>query len=196
MGARSAPWGGPAGRITAVSLFQDDALVAFDDIGEVIRQRERTTLAREIGGRDIGEELVPRGRLHLRLHVLRIDAGIPVELLDDALRLHFRALGEVDELLRERGVRGLRRNHVVHRLPGQTRPIAISPRFSISSVPALPGVITTYWLKSFKPASDLSMTAFAFGSYGPFSSWSRIPLFASTQPMTKPTPDMPPLTPL
>jgi hypothetical protein len=40
-----------------------------------------------------------------------------------------------------------------------TGPIAISPRFSMSSVPALPGVITTYWLKSFSPDSDFSIVA-------------------------------------
>src|SRR6266576_3405305 len=78
----------------------------------------------------------------------------------------------------------------------QTGPIAISPRFSMSSVPALPGVITTYWLKSLRLASDLSIVAFCAGSYGPFSSLSPSPLFAATQPMTKPTPDMPFLTPL
>src|SRR6266571_5034879 len=39
----------------------------------------------------------------------------------------------------------------------QTGPIAISPRFNMSSVPALPGVITTYWLKSFRPVSALSI---------------------------------------
>ena len=79
----------------------------------------------------------------------------------------------------------------------QTGPIAISPRFSMSSVPALPGVITTYWLNSFRLASDLSIVAFIFGSYGPFSNMLRMPgSLASTQPITKPTPDMPPLTPL
>ena len=41
-----------------------------------------------------------------------------------------------------------------------------------------------------------SQIAFAAGSYGPFSSLSPMPLFAATQPMTNPTPDIPPLTPL
>jgi hypothetical protein len=77
-----------------------------------------------------------------------------------------------------------------------TGPIAISPRFSMSSVPALPGVITTYWLKSLRLASDLSIRAFFDASYGPLTSWSPMPAFALTQPITKPTPDMPPLTPL
>jgi hypothetical protein len=78
----------------------------------------------------------------------------------------------------------------------QTGPIAISPRFSMSSVPALPGVITTYWLKSFRPASALSIAGPDEASNGPFSSLSPMPLYADTQPVTKPTPDMPPLTPL
>ena len=66
----------------------------------------------------------------------------------------------------------------------------------MSSVPALPGVSTTYWLKSLRLAvSGRSITAFFDGSYGPFSSCSAMLLFAATQPMTKPTPDMPPLTP-
>ena len=55
------------------------------------------------------------------MHVLRIDTRVPVELLDDALRLDFRAFSEIDELLRDRGVRGLGWNHVVHRLTRQTR---------------------------------------------------------------------------
>ena len=77
-----------------------------------------------------------------------------------------------------------------------TGPIAISPRLSMSSVPALPGVITTYWLNSLSPPSALSIAAFEFASYGPFSSWSDRPLYAETHPVTKPTPDIPPLTPL
>ena len=77
-----------------------------------------------------------------------------------------------------------------------TGPIAISPRFSMSSVPAFPGVSTTYWLNSLRLASERSITAFFDGSYGPFSSCSAMPLLAATQPITKPTPDMPPLTPL
>ena len=77
-----------------------------------------------------------------------------------------------------------------------TGPIAISPRFSMSSVPALPGVITTNWLNSLRLASDFSIAALAAGSYGPFSSLSAMPLFADTHAVTKPTPDMPPLTPL
>ena len=68
--------------------------------------------------------------------------------------------------------------------------VRVNPPFSIDH-----GRLT-YWLKSLRPASDLSIAALAAGSYGPFSSLSRMPLFASTQPMTKPTPDMPPLTPL
>jgi hypothetical protein len=66
----------------------------------------------------------------------------------------------------------------------------------MSSVPALPGVSTTYWLNSLRLASERSMTAFFAGSYGPLTSWSPIPAFALTQPITKPTPDIPPLTPL
>ncbi len=78
----------------------------------------------------------------------------------------------------------------------QTGPIAISPRFSMSSVPALPGVITTFWLKSLRLASDFSIVALSPAAYGPFSSLSPRPELAETQPITKPTPDMPPLTPL
>ncbi len=78
----------------------------------------------------------------------------------------------------------------------QTGPMPISPRFSMSSVPALPGVITTFWLNVFRLASARSISALAAGSYGPFSSLSPRLLLAATQAMTKPTPDMPPLTPL
>jgi hypothetical protein len=46
----------------------------------------------------------------------------------------------------------------------------------MSSVPALPGVITTYWLNSFNPESALSITGCVDASYGPFSSFSAIPL--------------------
>src|SRR5690348_18116478 len=75
-----------------VPLLQHDALVAFDDVGEVLRKRERPSILLELRGRDVREELVPLRRRHLRLHVLRVDARVPVELLDDALRLNFRAL--------------------------------------------------------------------------------------------------------
>ena len=41
-----------------------------------------------------------------------------------------------------------------------TGPIVISPRFSMSSVPALPGVKTMNLLNSFSPVSALSIAAF------------------------------------
>src|SRR4029079_2567097 len=105
---------------TALVLLEDYALVAFDDVGEVIGQRERPAVFREVRRRDVGEELAPgRGR-ELRLHVLRVDPRVPVELLDDAVGLHLRAFREVDELLGKRRIGRLRRDNVVHRLPRQT----------------------------------------------------------------------------
>src|SRR6185503_9972570 len=49
-----APRGAPAPRLT--SLFQYHPLVSLDDVGEVLRQRERPAILREIRRRDIGEE--------------------------------------------------------------------------------------------------------------------------------------------
>ena len=51
---------------------------------------------------------------------MRIDTGIPIELLDDALCLNFRALRKIDKLLRDSSVRGFCRYHVVHRLSRKT----------------------------------------------------------------------------
>jgi hypothetical protein len=42
--------------------------------------------------------------------------------------------------------------------------MAISPRFSMSRVPALPGVMTTFLLNSFKSASALSQAALVAAS--------------------------------
>src|SRR5450755_5179702 len=54
-------------------LLDHHPLVALDDIGEVFRQRERAAVARQIGRRDVGEELVPARLVHFRLDVLGID---------------------------------------------------------------------------------------------------------------------------
>ena len=60
----------------------------------------------------------------------------------------------------------------------------------------VPWVFLLLGVRSMLPVDLAPMTAFFAGSYGPFSSWSAMPLFAETQPITNPTPDMPPLTPL
>src|SRR6185369_1655825 len=93
--ARATPVQRSAGRLAAAnrgpsrrspeSLLQDNPLVAFDDFLEVRRQRKRAAILGQILRRDIGEQLVPRRLIELGLHVLRINARIPVELLDDAV---------------------------------------------------------------------------------------------------------------
>src|ERR671921_85301 len=62
---------------------------------------ERLAVLGERVRRDVGEELVPGGLVELAFQVLGVDARIPVEALDDALRLHLRTGGERDELGRE-----------------------------------------------------------------------------------------------
>src|SRR6185437_10240105 len=59
-------------------LLQDHPFVAFDNLLEVRRQRKRPAVAGQILRRDIGEQLVPRRLIEPGLHVLRIDARIPV----------------------------------------------------------------------------------------------------------------------
>src|SRR5881409_3862602 len=75
-------------RAPVSSLFQHHSLVTLDDVGEVFGHRKRPAVGRKVGGRDVGEELVPVRRRKLGLHVFRVDAWIPVELLDDAVGLH------------------------------------------------------------------------------------------------------------
>ena len=45
-----------------------------------------------------------------------------------------------------------------------TGPMVISPRLSMSSVPALPGVMVTWALKAFISVSACSILAFSAGS--------------------------------
>ena len=48
-----------------------------------------------------------------------------------------------------------------------TGPMAISPRFSMSSVPALPGVMVTFGVEGFISASAGSIFAFSAGVVRP-----------------------------
>src|SRR5918996_4359704 len=76
----------------------DVALVGLEDVVEIGANRERLALARKLLGRDVGEQLVPGRLVDRRLDVLGIDAGIPVEGLDDALGLDLGAGRERDEI--------------------------------------------------------------------------------------------------
>src|SRR3546814_2745314 len=78
----------------------DVLLVAGEDGVEVVDQREALAVGGEILRRDLGEQLVPGLLGDVTLQVLRIDAGVPVEALDDALGLHGRAGRQLDELHR------------------------------------------------------------------------------------------------
>ena len=74
------------------------------------------------------------------LHVLGVDARVPVELLDDALGLHLRAGRHLDELLRRFHVGGLRRDHVVHRLARHARPDELQAHVGRQLAVGHPGV--------------------------------------------------------
>ena len=66
--ARRAACASQAAPPERIELIRDLLLVAFDDIGEVRRERERLAVLRQSRvRRDVREELVPGGRLELRL---------------------------------------------------------------------------------------------------------------------------------
>src|SRR5260370_17134672 len=66
-------------------------VVRLLDVVEIGGDREALALARELVGGDVDEELVPPRLVEIGLDRVGVDAGIPIELLDDAVGLDLRA---------------------------------------------------------------------------------------------------------
>src|SRR3954453_9545406 len=120
------------------------ATAAVERLGELMggegRQGERLALVAQVLRRHVREQPAPGLRVELGLDVLRVDAGVPVEPLDDVVGLDLGAGGELDELLGQLGVGGLLRHDVVHGLARQARPDQVELEVGVETAVRLPGV--------------------------------------------------------